>query len=111
MQLEINPTEENRAELIKDEAKLVKMQRVKQAYWQQKASMKWFYEGDRNTKFFHAYVKGRRKRLQIQKIENEKRHVLKAIDEIGEKTERVFQKKFKEEGSYDLFCGSELPDM
>lgn len=32
--------------------------------------MKWFEDGDRNSKFFHAYVNGKRKRLWLNKIQN-----------------------------------------
>ncbi|KAG5590657.1 hypothetical protein H5410_041171 [Solanum commersonii] len=37
-------------------------------YWKQKAGIPWFSEGDRNTKFFHNLVNGRRKRLLINRI-------------------------------------------
>lgn len=36
-------------------------------FWRQKASIKWF-EGDKNTKFFHSLVRGRRRRLALRKI-------------------------------------------
>lgn len=38
--------------------------------------MHWFKEGDRNTKFFHSHVKGKRKGLWIQNIEDEQGNVL-----------------------------------
>lgn len=71
IQLEINPSKENREELRREEAELRKLQNIEEEYWKQKAGMQWFKDGDKNSKFFHAYVKGRRKRLELQKIENE----------------------------------------
>lgn len=68
--LELDPTEDKKADLRKAMEELSKFQNYEEDYWKEKSSMQWFKEGDSNTKFFHAYVKGRRKRLMIQKIEN-----------------------------------------
>lgn len=70
MQLELDPSEENRADLRKAVAELRKYQKYEEEYWKQKANMHWFKEGDRNTKFFHALIKGKRKRLLIYKIQD-----------------------------------------
>ncbi|KAG5595719.1 hypothetical protein H5410_036951 [Solanum commersonii] len=70
MQLEINQTEENRTSLRKAEAKLKRYLHIEEDYWKQKAGMKWFQKGDKNTMFFHAYVKGRRRKLQISEIKS-----------------------------------------
>uniref|UniRef100_A0A0V0IHV1 Putative ovule protein n=1 Tax=Solanum chacoense TaxID=4108 RepID=A0A0V0IHV1_SOLCH len=66
-QLEMSPTEANRATLSKANAELKRYLKIEEEYWRQKAGMKWFQDGDRNTKFFHSYVKGRRRKLHIQK--------------------------------------------
>lgn len=63
--------------------------------------MQWFKDGDRNSKFFHAYVKGRRKKLLIQKIENKQGVTLDKSQEIGEEAVRVFQEQFRENGGPD----------
>ncbi|XP_071903082.1 uncharacterized protein [Coffea arabica] len=39
-----------------------------EAYWNQKSRLSWLLEGDKNTQFFHATVKGRRSRNRIQKL-------------------------------------------
>lgn len=59
--------------------------------------MSWFMEGDRNTKFFHSYVKGRRKRLCIQNIEDKQGRMLESEMDIGEEAVRIFQQQFTEE--------------
>ena len=38
--------------------------REKEQYWSQKARINWLQERDKNTKYFHAMVKGRRKKKQ-----------------------------------------------
>lgn len=35
--------------------------KIEEDYWKQKAGMNWFRKGDKNTKFFHPYVKGKKK--------------------------------------------------
>jgi len=68
VQLEISPTVENRSSLSKAEAELKRYLHIEEEYRKHKASMKWFMDGDKNTKFFHAYVKGRRRKLQVKEI-------------------------------------------
>ncbi|KAG5585311.1 hypothetical protein H5410_045745 [Solanum commersonii] len=37
-------------------------------FWREKASIQWFTEEDKNTKFFHCLVEGKRKRLHLKRI-------------------------------------------
>lgn len=41
---------------------------TKEDYWKQKVGMKWFSDEESNLKFFHAYVKGKRGKLQVKEI-------------------------------------------
>jgi len=68
IQLEIQPSASNRVELSIVAAELKKYLQVEEDFWRQKAGMKWFSDGDRYTKFFHSYVKGKRKKLHIDEI-------------------------------------------
>ncbi|KAK4723823.1 hypothetical protein R3W88_026602 [Solanum pinnatisectum] len=58
-------------ELHRMEVELKKFLKIEEEFWRQTAGMKWFSNGDKNTKFFHSYVKGRRKKLHISEIEND----------------------------------------
>ncbi|XP_009769215.2 uncharacterized protein [Nicotiana sylvestris] len=69
-QFEVNPTQMNRQRLQQVQAEMIKYLALEEAFWRQKASMLWFKVGDRNTKFFHAQVNGRRKRLKLSRIQN-----------------------------------------
>lgn len=83
VQLEMNLSEENKIELRKEIAELRRFQKIEKEYWKQKAGMQQFKKGDKNSKFFHAYVKDRRKRLRIQKIEDNQGRILETEQEIG----------------------------
>ncbi|KAG5616263.1 hypothetical protein H5410_016087 [Solanum commersonii] len=87
-QLKIQPTANNRAELNKLEAELKNFLKHEEEFWKQKAGMKWFKEGDANTKFFHSYVTGRKKKLHIAEISNE---------QIGKATVDFFVAQFTED--------------
>lgn len=53
----------NRANIV-----LIIALNVEDTYWKQKCSIKWLKDGERNTKFFHNFVKGRRTRNLIHSI-------------------------------------------
>lgn len=55
----------------KAQAKFKKYLLFEEEYWKQKTGFTWFEKGERNTRFFHSLVKGRRKRLHLAKIHNE----------------------------------------
>lgn len=102
-QLEILPSADNRAELCRLEAELKKYLKIEEEFWKQKAGMKWFVEGDMNTKFFHSYVKGRRKKLHLSEISNEQGEMVHSNQQIGEAAVAFFSNQFKEEGNAPNF--------
>ncbi|WMV49304.1 hypothetical protein MTR67_042689 [Solanum verrucosum] len=105
IQMEITPTIENRALLHKAEAELKKYRHIEEEFWRQMAGMKWFKEGDRNTKFFYAYVKGKMRKLQVVDILTDQRDRISTTQNIGEEAVDVFREKFRdnqETTNYDM---------
>ncbi|KAH0696200.1 hypothetical protein KY289_013682 [Solanum tuberosum] len=110
-QLQIHPSADNRVALNKVEADLKNYLRLEEEFWHQKAGMKWFKEGDMNTKFFHSYVKGRRKKLHINEIITEQGVGLKSNSEIGNAAVEYFRDQFAEEnGAEDYSMIDHIPE-
>ncbi|KAH0693413.1 hypothetical protein KY285_020510 [Solanum tuberosum] len=97
IQLEVNSSPENREALKRAEAELRKFLHVKEEFWKQKAGMRWFQDGDRNTKFFHNYVKGRRKKLHLEEIRTELGEVVYMSENIRKEAISFFEELFREE--------------
>jgi len=95
IEMEIQPTCSNRAELNRTEAELKKLFKIEEEYWKQKAGMRWFTDGDRNTRFFHSYVKGRRMKPHIEKITTEQGVILESNQQIGEEAVEIFVEQFR----------------
>nr|XP_016513341.1 PREDICTED: uncharacterized protein LOC107830328 [Nicotiana tabacum] len=104
-EFEANPTGMNRETLKKVQAELIKCLALEEKYWQQKAGMTWFKEGDRNTKFFHAQLRGRRKRLQLNRIQNSGGTWIEEEQEIAEEAIKFYKEQFTEaanNASFDI---------
>ncbi|KAG5605761.1 hypothetical protein H5410_027253 [Solanum commersonii] len=87
-----------RSSFKKVEAKLKKYWHNEEEYWKQKSGMRWFKDGDRNTKFFHNYVKGRRKRLRIHDIQKTQGgDTITSTKEIGVALVVYFEEQFRED--------------
>ncbi|KAH0698682.1 hypothetical protein KY284_012897 [Solanum tuberosum] len=56
--------------------------------------MRWFQNEDRNTKFFHAYVQGRRRKLHISAIQTMQGDLISSTENIG--AINVFREQFTE---------------
>lgn len=67
---ESDPSAENREVLQKAQVELKRYLHFEEIFWQQKAGYDWFEYGDRNRRFFHITVKGRGKKLQLNRIQN-----------------------------------------
>ncbi|XP_075076322.1 uncharacterized protein LOC142162982 [Nicotiana tabacum] len=102
-EFEANPTGMNRERLQKVQAELIKCLALEEKYWQQKAGMTWFKEGDRNTKFFHAQVRGRRKRLQLNRIQNSGGTWIEEEQEIAEEAIKFYEEQFTEAATPSSF--------
>ncbi|XP_019253967.1 PREDICTED: uncharacterized protein LOC109232667 [Nicotiana attenuata] len=73
------------------QAELMKYLALEEEFWKQKAGMSWFKDGDRNTKFFHAQVRGRRKRLQLKRIQDSNGSWLEEDEQIAEEAVNFYK--------------------
>jgi len=110
-QFERFPTTENREILHRAQAELKKQLNREEEFWKQKAGMEWFKEGERNTKFFHTVVKGRRSRLRVNRIQNEEGDWLEQQSDIAEATVEFYVKQFtrQEDAKEEFGMLEELP--
>ncbi|XP_019240114.1 PREDICTED: uncharacterized protein LOC109220105 [Nicotiana attenuata] len=88
--------EMNRERLHKVKAEMIKYLAVEEEFWKQKAGMLWFKDGDRNTKFFHAQVRGRRKKLQLRRIQNNMGIWIEEEEQIAEEAVSFYKDQFTE---------------
>ncbi|KAH0706317.1 hypothetical protein KY289_011393 [Solanum tuberosum] len=63
----------------------------------------WFENGDRNTRFFHSLVKGRRQKSRVNRIENSHGDWLEEEGAIANEVVEYFDKKFQQEGDATSF--------
>ncbi|XP_060190580.1 uncharacterized protein LOC132619813 [Lycium barbarum] len=63
-------------------------------YWKQKVGVDWFDEGDRNTRFFHNLVKGRRKKLMINRIQESDGAWLEDETQMAAEAIKFYQTEF-----------------
>nr|XP_027086592.1 uncharacterized protein LOC113708329 [Coffea arabica] len=63
-------------------------------YWSQKARCKWLKHGDKNTQFFHANVRGRRKKNRMQNIQRDDGSWAVSEEDLGAEIARYYQQLF-----------------
>ncbi|KAG5594870.1 hypothetical protein H5410_036102 [Solanum commersonii] len=80
---EAAPTADNRRVLHQAHAELKKYVHFEEEYWRQKAGIQWFTEGEKNTRFFHSIVRGRRKRLNIKRNSNMEGEWVEGVESGG----------------------------
>ena len=68
--------------------------RKEEQMWSQKSRVKWLKERDKNTKFFHCWVNGRRRMNFIREIDIDGRKVTKPI-EVKEGIKDYFRNHFR----------------
>ncbi|XP_042005828.1 uncharacterized protein LOC121754533 [Salvia splendens] len=65
---EERPTPENRTVINRCIAEYIRLLKMEEDFWRQKATLRWLGEGDKNTKFYQSWVKQKRIRTRIHKI-------------------------------------------
>lgn len=65
-------TDQSREDNNKCHVEYVRWLSMQESLLNQKSQIKWFEEGDCNTKYFHSVIRERRRKLQIHRIKNDK---------------------------------------
>jgi hypothetical protein len=90
---------------------------VEELKWKQRANINWYKNGDRNTKFFHAFANHRRKKNFISKVRDKNGSLCVTKDSIEEAFVSYFKELFSAGDNVDVdTCISSLecwvtPDM
>nr|XP_027096099.1 uncharacterized protein LOC113715996 [Coffea arabica] len=96
---------EGRVAAVKNQ--LVGAYNEEEQYWQQKSRLSWLREGDKNTKYFHAVVKGRRKRNKIGNLKREDGSWTTTDEEITAEVAKYYKHLFK---SSEIQCLEDILD-
>ncbi|XP_042056286.1 uncharacterized protein LOC121800861 [Salvia splendens] len=87
---EQDPSPDLRSELNRSTANFILKLKMEEDYWRQKAALKWVAEGERNTKFFHGWVKQKRIKSRIHMIEDGD-HILTEDKDIRDSAGNFFK--------------------
>nr|XP_009606476.1 uncharacterized protein LOC104100838 [Nicotiana tomentosiformis] len=109
MLFEEEPTVENRIVLQKAQSELKRYLIIDEQYWKEKAAMSWFVEGDRNTRFSHKHVNGKRQKLQLKRIQNHDGTWIVSQDQLADAAVEFYQKQFTQED--DSTCSKLLSNV
>ncbi|VFQ82121.1 unnamed protein product [Cuscuta campestris] len=90
-----DPTAANRELAEKASAKLLLATHKEVAYWKQKANARWLEFGDSNSKVFHAFANGKRRKLAINHIISDAGVRLSIQSEICLEAASHFSKQFQ----------------
>lgn len=105
-------SEVNRTALNQANALLIRAYKKEESFWRQKSGVKWYVEGEVNSKFFHSVVNGRKKRLSLKKLRRDDGNWIEGDEEIAREAVSSFQKQFtKDSSDVDLSILSCIPKL
>ncbi|XP_016546526.2 uncharacterized protein LOC107846732 [Capsicum annuum] len=93
----------NRMELNNVNAQMIMHTKKEEAYWRQKVGMKWFKEGDANTKIFHSIINAKRNRLTLKKMKIDDNSWVEGNDAIASEAVKFFEHQFADPKLYKGF--------
>ncbi|XP_027171591.1 uncharacterized protein LOC113771176 [Coffea eugenioides] len=76
-------------------------------FWRQKSRLRWLKEGDANSKFFHSYVRQRRVKVRIHRLQTSSSAWTDDVGSIHAMAETFFSDLFTQ-GPLDQVTGDEL---
>ncbi|XP_027150159.1 uncharacterized protein LOC113750373 [Coffea eugenioides] len=97
--LQYNTHMESRREIVDLKNQLKVAYKEEELFWHQKARINWIKEGDKNTKFFHAHVKGRRRRNRMLNLQREDGSWTENEQELGKEVADFYRQLFTSKGN------------
>lgn len=67
---------------------------AEEAYWKQRSRLLWLSLGDRNTEYFHAITKGRKRANAFTVLEDSDGNIVYKEEDIGKSIVKYFQELF-----------------
>ena len=89
-----HPNEANRSALLEINAKYIKFLKLEYSILKQTTQLHWFKDGDKNSKYFHPIIRGRRRKLFVHKFINEEGEWLHDEEEIAQTSCTYFEEIF-----------------
>ncbi|XP_015064939.1 uncharacterized protein LOC107010215 [Solanum pennellii] len=89
-----NNSKESREKLSGVNAQYIKYLKVEYNILQQKTQLHWLKQGDANSKYFHAVIRGRRKKMVVHKVMDENGVWIEGEDNIAKEACDYYQKIF-----------------
>ncbi|XP_059285826.1 uncharacterized protein LOC132039345 [Lycium ferocissimum] len=87
-------SEKNRMTYNNANALLIQHVKKEEAFWRQKAGLKWITDGDANTKFFHSVINTKRRKIHMNKIKKENDTWIEGEDNIASEAVKFFEDQF-----------------
>uniref|UniRef100_M1DB34 Retrotransposon protein, unclassified n=1 Tax=Solanum tuberosum TaxID=4113 RepID=M1DB34_SOLTU len=93
-------SDQDRSSLHALNAEYIRFLKLEESILKQKAQLQWFKEGNANTSYFHALMRGRRRKLFIHKVRNDNGNWIQGDDNIAKAACDHFQELFTEQNHY-----------
>nr|XP_016487427.1 PREDICTED: uncharacterized protein LOC107807533 [Nicotiana tabacum] len=87
-------SEKSREDVNRAHAQYIRWLNLQESMLKQKSQIKWFEEGENNTRYFHSILREKRRRQQINRIKNSRGNWIKGDEKIARKAVRHFQTIF-----------------
>ena len=83
-----------KGEIANLKKRLAKAYQEEEMSWSQKARLQWLREGDKNSKYFHAVVNGRRRANRMNQLQKGDGSWTKSEQEIGQEIAKYYRQLF-----------------
>ena len=84
----------NRSSLHEMNVKYIKFLKLEDTILKQKTQLQWFKDSDKNSKYFHSIIRGKKRKLFVHEIINEERKWIQDEEEIAQTACAHFEEIF-----------------